>query len=122
METARRVLWISRHTMAEDQRADLERALGGPVELTAWTDTVTDLEDLRPLVERSDAVAAVLPTEKLAELLAMAGERPVLQARSARTPTGRWITQPGGAREREFAFAHRGWQQLLEVRVRTRAL
>ena len=69
-----RVLWISRHTMTEEQRADLERVMGGPVELTVWSDTVENLQDLQPLVRRSDAVAAVLPAEKLAQLTPEASE------------------------------------------------
>lgn len=118
----KRVLWISRHTMTEEQRQDLERILAGPVELDIWSDTVGDVEELRPRLREADAVAAVLPTEKLADLLKIAGERPVLQAKSARVPTGRWTIQPGGAVEREFAFVHQGWKQILEVRIRTRAL
>ena len=117
-----RVLWISRHTMTGEQRADLERIMGGPVELTVWSDTVENLRDLQPLVRRSDAVAAVLPAEKLAQLLEIAGGRPVLQAKSGRMATGRWTTQPDGRREREFVFVHCGWQQILQVRIKTRAL
>lgn len=117
-----RVLWISRHTMTEEQRADLERVMGGPVELTVWSDTVENLQDLQPLVCRSDAVAAVFPAEKLAQLLEIAGGRPVLQAKSGRRATGRWTTLPDGRREREFAFVHRGWQQILQIRIKTRAL
>lgn len=119
---SRRVLWVSRHSMTEDQRQDLERIMGGPVELDTWSDTVQDVEELRPRLRGADAVAAVLPTEKLADLLMIAGKRPVLQAESARVPTGRWTIQPGGAVEREFAFIHQGWKQILEVRIRTRAL
>ena len=119
---SRRVLWVSRHSMTEDQRQDLERIMGGPVELDTWSDTVQDVEELRPRLREADAVSAVLPTEKLADLLMIAGKRPVLQAESARVPTGRWTIQPGGAVEREFAFIHQGWKQILEVRIRTRAL
>mgnify|MGYP000548776633 CR=1 FL=1 len=119
---SRRVLWVSRHTMTENQRQDLERIMGGPVELDTWSDTVRDVEELRPRLREADAVAAVLPTEKLAELLKIAGKCPVLQAKSARVPTGRFTVQPGGTAEREFAFVHQGWQQILEVRIRTRAL
>ena len=118
----KQVLWVSRHTMTEEQRADLERVMGGPVELTVWSDTVENLQDLQPLVRRSDAVAAVLPAEKLAQLLEIAGGRPVLQAKSGRMATGRWTTQPDGRREREFVFVHCGWQQILQVRIKTRAL
>ena len=118
----KQVLWISRHTMTEAQKADLERVLGGVVCLTVWPDTVEDVEALRPLVLRSDAVAAVLPPEKLAQLLELAGGRPVLRSVSVRRPTGRWIVLPDGHREQEFAFDHQAWQQILEIRIRTKPL
>ena len=75
----KRVLWSSRHTMTNAQKTDLERIKGGTVRLTTWLDTVTNMETLRPLIEQADAIAAVLPAEKLAELLKLAGSRPVLQ-------------------------------------------
>ena len=117
-----KVLWISRHLLSQDQRADLERALCAPVQVVPWTDTVRDMEDLRPALDQADAVAAVLPMEKLAQLLRMAGPKPVLQARGERVSTGRWRTAPGGGKEQEFAFIHRGWQQILDIQVKTRAL
>ncbi|MCC8098980.1 MAG: hypothetical protein LIO78_02805 [Clostridiales bacterium] len=116
------VLWISRHTMTPDQLADLERIMGGPVRLLVWADTVSSMEELRPLLEQADAVAAVLPLEKLAQLLEMAGEKPVLQGISRRVPTGRTVQLADGRTEQEFAYVHEGWQQLLEVRVRTKRL
>lgn len=122
MITQKRVLWISRHTMTPVQRADLERALGGPVELLPWEETVDDVRELLPMLEGVDAVAAVLPLEKLAELLRVAGSTPVLVARAGRVATGRTLTLPDGRREREFAFEHRGWRQILKVSIREREL
>ena len=116
------VLWISRHPMTGEQLAGLERVMGGPVRLEVWADTVEDVEQLRPLLDRADAAAAVLPPELLERLLALAGSKPVLLSSSRRVPTGRWLERPDGQREREFAFAHAGWRQLVELRVRTRAL
>ncbi len=118
----KRVLWISRHQMTEEQRSDLERVMGEEVELHPWAETVEDLADLRPEVERADAVAAVLPVELLAELVRMAGDRPVLQAAAVRTPTGRFRTLPDGRREPEFAFAHGGWRQILKLELEVRDL
>lgn len=124
METLpqKQVLWISRHTMTTAQREDLERIMGGAVCLTTWLDTVTDMEALRPLVEQVDAIAAVLPAEKMSQLLELAESRPVLQAVSERRPTGQWTVLPDGRREPEFAFVHREWRQVLEIWVRTRVL
>ena len=122
MRRGKRVLWISRHAMSDGQLADLERVLKGPVQLVCWSDTVEDVEALRPVLEQADAVAAVLPMEKLAQLLQIVGKRPVLQAKGSRVPTGRWMVSPQGKPEREFAFSHLGWQQVLDVQVKTRAL
>ena len=118
----KRVLWISRHQMTEEQWADLERAMGDRVELTVWPDTVENLMALKPEVERADAVAAVLPVELLADLLKLAGERPVLQAVSVRRPTGRVLALPDGRKEPEFAFGHRCWRQIVRLELETRDL
>ena len=118
----KRVLWISRHQMTAEQRSDLERVMGEAVELRPWTETVEDLTELCPEVERADAVAAVLPVELLAELVRLAGKRPVLQTAAVRTPTGRVRTLPDGRREPEFAFAHGGWRQILRLELEVRDL
>ena len=118
----KRVLWISRHQMTAEQRSDLERVMGEAVELPPWTKTVENLAELRPEVEQADAVAAVLPVELLAELVRLAGKRPVLQTAAVRTPTGRVRTLPDGRREPEFAFAHGGWRQILRLELEVRDL
>ena len=118
----KRVLWISRHEMTPPQLADLERALGDTVELLLWTKTVESAEELIGPLKKADAAAAVLPAELLAELLRVAGKKPVLLAVSARRATGRTRTLPDGRREEEFVFVHRGWRQLLRLELETRAL
>ena len=67
----KKVLWVSRHEMTPEQRADLDRIMGG-AQLLPWQETVTDVARLAPLVRRADAVAAVLPPELLEKLLALA--------------------------------------------------
>ena len=117
----KKVLWISRHEMTPEQRSDLDRITGG-AELLLWKETVTDIAKLLPLLQQADAVAAVLPPELLAELLALAVDKPVLCAVSERKATGRFHTLPDGRREQEFAYVHGGWEQLLRMDVRTRRL
>lgn len=116
------VLWISRHEMTADQRADLERIMGGEVNLIPWRDTVEDISCLKPLIAQADAVAAVLPPELLSQLLTLAAGKPVLQAVSWRQPTGRTRTVPGGGSEPEFAFVHKCWQQILRLEIETKTL
>ena len=118
----KRVLWISRHEMTPEQRADLERALGDSVALSVWADTVEDLSALRPALDAADAVAAVLPVNLLAELLDLAGEKMVLRSVSRRVDEGRFRTLPDGRTEREFSYVHLYWEQVLRLRLETRRL
>ena len=101
----KKVLWVSRHEMTAEQRADLDRVMGG-AELLPWKETVTDVAQLLPLLEQADAVAAVLPPELLAKLLTLAGNKPVLRAVS----------------ERRAAGCIRGWAARAGVRLRPRRL
>ena len=45
----KKVLWVSRHEMTAEQRADLDRVMGG-AELLPWKETVTDVAQLLPLL------------------------------------------------------------------------
>ena len=116
------VLWISRHQMTTAQFADLERVLGEPVKLTCWTHTVYSIESLEPMICQADAIAVVLPACLLAQLVQKAVGRPVLQSVAARQPTGRIITLPDGRTEPEFAFIHRGWQQVIYMEMEVKDL
>lgn len=118
----KKLLWISRHEMTPDQKTDLERIMGGAVEITPWRDTVQDFTPLKPLVRESDAVAAVLPIEKMSQLLKLTQGKPVLQAVSARRPTGQFVRNPNGALEPEFRFIHQYWQQVIRMDVILRRL
>jgi len=116
----KQVLWVSRHEMTPQQLADLERALGDSVELRPWPDTVRFAGELAAPLKTADAVAAVLPVDLLAELLDIAGQKPVLLASSVREVTGRTILLPDGRRENEVRFVHCGWRQLLCLTFKAR--
>lgn len=122
MTDTKQVLWVSRHEMTPAQRADLERIMGGPVELLPWRDTVRSAGELRPALASCDAAAVVLPLELLGQLLRLAGGKPVLQAVSERRATGKTVLTPDGREEPEFAFVHAGWRQVLRLELETRAL
>ncbi len=117
----KKVLWVSRHEMTTAQKADLDRIMGGAV-LVPMQETVRDIDVLRPLVAEVDAVAAVLPPELLADLLAIADGKPVLRAVSGRQATGQTVTLQDGRHEPEFAFVHVCWEQVLRVEILTRRL
>ena len=65
-------------------------------------------------------MAAVLPLDKLAELLWVAGNTLCLWRAPGVSPRGRTVLLPDGRQEKEFAFEHRGWWQLLAVNIRER--
>lgn len=118
----KQVLWVSRHEMTQAQRSDLERIMGGPVKLLPWKETVSRAEELCPALAVCDTVAAVLPLELLAQVLRLAGGKPVLQAVSERRATGRIVFTPDGREEPEFSFVHAGWRQVLRLELEMRTL
>ena len=103
--------------MTPEQIGGLRRLLGDEVELLRWRDTVEDLTNLKTEIREADAIAAVLPVEKLAELMSIAQGKPVLQAVSRRCPTGRTRETPEGTTEPEFTFVHRYWQQIIRLEL-----
>lgn len=116
----KKVLGVSRHEMTPQQQVDLERVMGGTVELLLWPDTVRDISELASADQKVDVVAAVLPPDLLSRLLRIADGRPILRAVSRREPTGQMNILPDGRCEPEFAFIHDGWEQVLRIEVETR--
>lgn len=100
MVQTKKVLWISRHLLSQEQRADLERALCAPVQVVPWTDTVRDMEDLRPALDQADAVPRSCPWRSWPSCCAWAGPKPVLQARGERVPTAGGGLRRGEGRNR----------------------
>lgn len=91
--------------LSPEQRQGLER-LYGSFELDWWKENVDDLAQLAPAVAGADVIAAVLPLQLLAGLVALAGEKPVLIDLARRTLV------PSGGPEAETRFAHGGWQRI----------
>lgn len=116
-----KVLWISRHNMTPDQVADLER-IYGTIEVTQVTETVTDIRgQLGAAIEAADVVAVVLPIGMLPDVLRLAGNRPVIQAKNDRIPTGNMVER-NGKLEQEFQFRFAGWFRVRKVEVVLEAL
>lgn len=116
------VLWISRHQMTEDQMQDLERIAGDRLKVQTVDETITDLGTLRPQIEQADLIAAVLPPDLMVRLLGLVGDKPLLRSVAERRPTGQRIARPDGVEEMQYAFVHRNWERLLEMRIRTEDL
>lgn len=118
----KKVLWISRHQMTEEQLSDLIAVLGDEAELTQWENTVKNADELKDAIEAADVICAVLPTTLLADVKAAAGDRPLLQSVSGRVATGRTRVSENGSREQEFRFVHLYWEEIVELKIRTRVL
>ncbi len=115
------VLWISRHQMTENQEKDLAQVLGDQITITQYADSIVDVNELSPLVACVDVVCAVLPIHLLQQLL-NTSDKPVLQAKSQRIPTGNVITLTDGRKEQEFQFIHSYWEQIHSIQIVTRRL
>ena len=116
------VLWVSRHEMTADQFSDLERVMGDKVHLLVFDDTVQDVSVLAPLLQQADAAAVVMPLPLLAQMRRLTGDKPLLCAVSGRKPTGRMRQLDDGRQEKEFAFVHMGWEQIVRLELETKML
>jgi hypothetical protein len=103
--------------MTPDQKRDLDRALGDETTLLPWRDSVRAVQDLAPLVARADAVAAVLPPDLLAQLVALARPKPVLRSVAQRT-----VTETPDSPDPAVTFRHLYWEQILRITLETRRL
>ena len=117
-----KILWLSRHTMTQEQKADLVR-IYSEVEVkqydqsSGWKDVVEQGKDC-------DILAVVLPPSILADLTnPRNNQKPVIRAIANRVPTGNTITNPAtGKEEQEFKFEHAGWERVIKVVVETERL
>lgn len=116
------ILWISRHEMTEDQICDLKRIMHDEIKLYCYRDTVTQIEKILPLLDQADAIAAVLPLHLMAQLVAHANGKMVIQSVAARVPSGIYRTLPDGRREQEFQFIHQFWQQIIKLEYEVKNL
>jgi hypothetical protein len=107
----KRVLWISRHFLTRDQLVDLERFCGGKVTLTFWQENVEELADLADAIEEAQVIAAVLPIHLLAQLVEIAGEKPVLISMAKR------VVIPVAGGEAMTHFTHSGWQRIKKLEL-----
>lgn len=72
------VLWLSERPMDMQRVIALEQALGDAVCVTQHMTYIDKVEDIADDVWDADIVCADIPAYRMIELLAIAGERPVL--------------------------------------------
>lgn len=99
-EDNKKVLWVSRHEMSPSQ----ETALGDGIEVTQISKTLSNAYELQDQVKEADVVAIVAPVNLQQQFLKIAGDKPVIMAKSNRNPeTG------------EFVFEK--WEQIKSINI-----
>ena len=116
MEKNTKILWISRHILGKEQLADLKRIYGEDITVDNYNDTVKDISDIAPLVDAYDVFAAVLPLDLMAEMLLIAGGKPVIRSVCRRTLIKHAEDME---HEAEAVFKHVHWQQIKALRLET---
>lgn len=112
----KKILWISRHVMTNEQTEGL-RKLYGEFEVENYDGTVENIEQLKEQIERCDVIAAVLSALLLSELVKMADGKPVLQAVSGRVRPGKKVQVRDGVFEEAYEFRHLYWQEIKKMEM-----
>ena len=97
----KRVLWVNRQDLLEDQKKDLER-IYGDVEIKRFNWSVQDIEEILEAGEGCDVIAVVLPLPQgiLNGLLNPRNNtKPVIRALINRIETGETVVNPDTGNE-----------------------
>ena len=119
-----KILWFSRHSLTEDQLADLHRIYGEEVEVNHVNTTASSWKDITDAGAGCDVLAVVLPPALLADLTNPRNNtKPVIRAIANRVPTGNKVVNPAtGKEEDEYRFEHAGWERVIKIEVVTERL
>lgn len=119
----KKILWLSRHNMTEEQVADLNR-IYGEIEVKTFDQSVSGWKDVVEAGADCDVLAVVLPPAILADLTnPRNNQKPVIRAKANRVPTGKTIINPAtGKEETEYRFEHAGWERVVKIEVVVEAL
>ena len=118
-----KVLWLSRHTMTQEQVDDLTR-IYGEIEVKTFDQSVSGWKDVVEAGTDCDVLAVVLPPAILADLTnPRNNSKPVIRAKANRVATGNTIVNPAtGKEESEYKFEHAGWERVVKIEVVVEAL
>jgi hypothetical protein len=122
----KKILWLSRHEMTQEQYADLTDIFGSDIEVKEYKESVNSAADVLKIGEDCDVLAVVLPPAMLADLTnprINTAHKPVIRAVADRVETDIVAINPAtGKEERQFKFVHRAWEQVLKIEVVTKTL
>ncbi|MBQ8749664.1 MAG: hypothetical protein IJZ29_04290 [Clostridia bacterium] len=106
----KKILWLSRHQMTEEQIGSLKEKYG-EVEVVQHDEQVNSASEILPLINEVDILAVVLPIDMVGNLLKLT-DKPIIYAKN-----GREFTADG-----KVAFSFNGWHQYLKVDIETKPL
>lgn len=104
----KKVLWFSRHEMTPEQKAAL-----GDCEITQISKTINSAYELADEIAAADVIAIVAPINIQAQFLKLAGDKPVITAKSKRL----LVHQDGS--EDKVVFQFEKWERLVKIEVVT---
>lgn len=106
----KKVLWISRHEMTNEQKQDLIRILEDEIELVVLNKTLNSVKEITPYLEQISCACVVLPTILLSELTKIAKDIPIYQSVSKRLEVIDEVTNT-----KKFNFVHDYWQHIIKL-------
>lgn len=116
----KKVLWISRHNMTQNQLKDLAR-IYGKIEIKQIDKTIENAAEIKDSIDECDIIAVVLPLEKIKDVKEYAKNKPVIQAVSKRVKHGEKLLENGEV-ETEYIFEHICWQELEQINIVVKVL
>ena len=118
------ILWISRHTMTQEQENDLKRIYGEDIKIKQYDNTVNSVNEIVTIGEDCDILAVVLPPTIIMDLVNPRNNtKPVIRSCMNRIETGKMIMNPtSGVEEKEFKMVFEAWEQVNKFIVDTTRL
>lgn len=107
----KKILWVSRHAMTQEQSEDLER-IYGKSEIIQYDKTVENVKNI--LRNDIDVYAVVLPVNLISDLRKITDSE-IIQSVSGRVSTGRTDVN----NETEYIFRHLYWQKIIKFDIET---
>lgn len=107
----KKILWVSRHAMTQEQSEDLER-IYGKSEIIQYDKTVENVKNI--LRNDIDVYAVVLPVNLISDLR-KSTDSEIIQSVSGRVSTGRTDVN----NETEYIFRHLYWQKIIKFDIET---
>lgn len=117
----KKILWVSRHKMTEEQLSDLE-SVYGEISIESLDSTIEDISIISE--HEADVYAVVLPIEMIAELKRiLPSQKEIIIPVSARVKTGQTTyNKASGTHETEYIYKHIHWKKIISVKIRTEIL